>query len=130
MFKLENILNLFNIICIFGFLFSGISGIITFSQEHHISVLLISINSILLTNILIYLEFLNYKQNIINFYSIRGSIISFYGLLLIGINIITSAFGVLSIFIGLTNILIDIFKNKYSIEVSRSPINENFINEP
>lgn len=138
MFNLESFLNLLNIISILGFLISGIAGIISVLNDFHLSRLLISINSIILFNILIYLEFLNYKKEIDKLGIIRGSIFIFYGILLIDINTIGCAFGIFSILVGICNILYTFFnKNEKftnlnmnaSINQNYNMIQEKFIND-
>lgn len=138
MFNFESLLNLLNIISIIGFLVTGIIGIVDISKNFNLSHLLISINSIILFNILIYLEFLNYKKNIEKLILIKGGILIFYGILLLGINTIGCAFGTLSIIVGIINNIYYyyFFKTKKfsnlnmnaSINQNYNMIQENFIN--
>lgn len=138
MFNLDSFINLLNIISTIGFLISGITGIITVTNAYNLPRLLISINSIILFNILIYLEFLNYKKQITKFMIIRGIIFIFYGILLLDINVIGCAFGIFSIIVGISNILFNYFNysKKFhlininaSLDQNYTMMNEKFIND-
>jgi hypothetical protein len=138
MFNLESFLNLLNVISIIGFLISGIVGLIAVANEFYLSRMLISINSILLFNILLYIEFLNYRKSIKKIYLIRGVIFVFYGILLLDVKTIGCAFGIFSIVVGTFNIIYNFFNgnDKFSnlnidssISRNYNNINEKFIND-
>lgn len=138
MFNLESFLNLLNVISIIGFLISGIIGLIAVANEFYLSRMLISINSILLFNILLYIEFLNYRKSIKKIYLIRGVIFVFYGILLLDVKTIGCAFGIFSIVVGTFNIIYNFFNgnDKFSnlnidssISRNYNNINEKFIND-